>query len=79
MDDHMYRTELEQRTDWGGCWGLYVDGELIARSIVPLGHLDAQAWACRRMGESVTWFTARIDEAELWYWVGNPEQTRSRR
>ncbi len=64
MDDRMYRTELEQRVDWGDRWGLY---------------LDAQAWACRRMGESVTWFTARIDEAELWYWVGNPEQPRSRR
>ncbi len=42
----MYRTELEQRTDWGDRWGLCVDGELIVRSIVPLGHLDAQAWAC---------------------------------
>ncbi len=76
MDDRTYRTELEQRVDWGDRWALYVDGRLIARSLVPLGHLAAQAWACRCMGESVTWLTGRIDATELWYWVANPEQAR---
>jgi len=72
-DTRTYRTELEQPSACGGRWGLYVDGQLVARSDGP--HA-AQAWACAQLGEGVTWLNGRTDPSEHWYWVANPARPR---
>lgn len=76
VDRRMYRTELEQPSAMRGRWGLYLDGQLIARTDAALDHWAAQSWAHNQMGERVAWSNGRTDPAECWHWVANPAQTR---